>query len=122
MHNLGYDITGIDLAVDALRIAKEYDPKAPIHADDILHTSYPDRSFDAVNLSRVVEHFEEGPELAFRETRRLLKDDGVFLVTVPLQNVNRILFANPMKESSAGCGSGAVFSTRSRSIVIPGMN
>lgn len=98
LRDLGYDITGIDLAVDALRIAKEYDPKAPIHADDILHTSYPDRSFDAVISLGVVEHFEEGPQLAFQEASRVLKDDGLFFVTVPSQNLNRKLFANPMKE------------------------
>ena len=98
LRDLGYDIIGIDLAVDALRIAKERDPAAPIYPEDILHTSYPAGSFDAVISLGVVEHFEEGPQMAFQETRRLLKNGGLFLVTVPVQNVSRTLFANLMKE------------------------
>jgi SAM-dependent methyltransferase len=98
LRNLGYDITGIDLAADALRLAKEYDPSVPIHADNILRTSYPNGSFDAIISLGVVEHFEEGPEEAFRETRRLLKEGGLFLVTIPIQNLNRRMIANPLKE------------------------
>ncbi len=92
LRRLGYDVTGIDLSDTAVRLAKEYEPGIPIQADDVLHTGYPDRSFDAVISLGVVEHFEDGPELAFREARRILKDDGLFFVTVPLQNYFRKLF------------------------------
>lgn len=98
LRDLGYHITGIDLAADALRIAHEYDAQAPIHSDDILHTKYPDGSFNAVISLGVVEHFEEGPQAAFREAYRLLSNDGYFLVTVPLQNFNRRAITNSMKE------------------------
>ena len=98
LRDLGYDVIGIDLAVDALRIAKEYDPQAPIHSDDILKTSYADGTFAAVISLGVCEHFEEGPQQAFRETYRVLQSNGLFFVTVPLQNVNRIIIANPLKQ------------------------
>lgn len=98
LRKLGYDVIGIDLAVDALRQAKEYDATAPIHADDILHTSYPDETFEAVISLGVCEHFEDGPLPAFQEAWRVLTKDGLFFVTVPLQNLNRIVLANPMKE------------------------
>jgi 2-polyprenyl-3-methyl-5-hydroxy-6-metoxy-1,4-benzoquinol methylase len=95
---MGFDITGIDMAEAALRAARAYDPKAPIRSDDILHTSYPDASFDAVISLGVVEHFEEGPGVAFAETWRLLKPGGLFFVTIPTQNLSRLLVANRLKE------------------------
>jgi SAM-dependent methyltransferase len=98
LRSLGYDVTGIDLAKEALELAKAYDPSAPIIARDILHTSFPDASFDAVISLGVVEHFEEGPQAAFHETLRLLKDGGLFFVTVPIQNLSRSLLANRLKE------------------------
>jgi SAM-dependent methyltransferase len=97
LRNLGYNIIGIDLAVDALKAAKEYDPNAPIYSDDVLHSSFPDKSFDAVISLGVVEHFEEGPQAALAEAARLLQDEGLLFVSVPIQNLNRVLFANKMK-------------------------
>jgi SAM-dependent methyltransferase len=93
----GYDVTGIDRAKDALRIVKAYDPSAPILDDDILHTKFPAGSFEAVISLGVVEHFEDGPGEAFREVMRLLKPGGLFLVTVPTQNLSRRLVANHLK-------------------------
>ncbi|TLY30037.1 MAG: class I SAM-dependent methyltransferase [Ignavibacteria bacterium] len=59
---------------------------------------FPDKHFDAVISLGVVEHFQEGPQRAFKEARRILKDGGFYFVTVPLQNLNRLLIANPLKE------------------------
>lgn len=97
LHQRGYDIVGIDLASDALRIVKEYDPDVPIFAVDILHTRFPDKHFTAMISLGVVEHFEEGPQRALAEARRLLKDDGLLFITVPIANVNRRLIVHPLK-------------------------
>ncbi len=94
---LGYDIIGIDIAEDVFRIVREYDPNAPIYAEDILHSSYADRSFAAVISLGVLEHFEEGPQAGLREAHRLLSDDGLFFVSVPLQNASRLTLANRLK-------------------------
>lgn len=98
LRDLGYHIVGIELATDAIRMAKEYDPNAPIIMANVLRTDFPDRHFDAVISLGVLEHFEEGPQIAFQEIRRILKDNGLFFVTVPIQNMNRQLIANPLKE------------------------
>lgn len=93
----GYDITGIDLSDRAVSDARSYDPTVPIQRDDVLHSSFPDAAFDAALSLGVVEHFEDGPEVALGELRRLLKDDGLLFISVPTQNLMRILFTNHMK-------------------------
>lgn len=46
-------------------------------------------SFDAIIASEVIEHLIE-PDILFSEVRRLLKNDGVFIITTP--NLNSIAF------------------------------
>ncbi len=98
LRRLGYDVVGIDIAKSDINYAKSFDPAVPITYDDVLHTSFPDRSFGAVISLGVVEHFENGPQQAFAEVMRLLRPGGVFLVTVPTQNLVRILFFNRLKD------------------------
>jgi len=98
LRRLGYDVIGIDLAEDAIAAARKYDPTVPVFSADVLHTRFPDKHFDAVIALGVVEHFEEGPQRAFAEVRRVLTDGGLYFVTVPVQTLNRVLIANPLKE------------------------
>jgi SAM-dependent methyltransferase len=95
----GFDVTGIDLARPAVEMAKAYDASAPIFYDDVLHSQFADRSFDAAISLGVVEHFEEGPQRALAELHRVLKDDGVLLISVPVQNVLRKILTNPLKDA-----------------------
>lgn len=93
----GYDVTGIEIARTEIGEAKAFDPKVPIEYGDVRNTGYADRSFDAVISLGVVEHFIEGPQAAFSEVRRILKTGGLFLVTVPTQNLMRIALFNRIK-------------------------
>src|SRR5207245_4238218 len=43
----------------------------------------------------VAEHFEDGPEVLFREIHRVLKPNGLFFVVVPFNNAFRQLLVNP---------------------------
>jgi SAM-dependent methyltransferase len=96
----GYDVTGIDLARGAVELAHAYDPSAPILVDDVLRSQWPDGSFDAAISLGVVEHFEDGPQRALVELRRLLTDGGVLLISVPLDTVFRRLFTHRLKDLS----------------------
>jgi SAM-dependent methyltransferase len=98
LKRLGYDVIGIDIAKSDIEFAKAFDPTVPISYENVLHTSFPTSSFGAVISLGVVEHFEEGPRAAFAEVMRLLKPGGVFLVTVPTQNVVRVLLFNRLKD------------------------
>ncbi|HUI66031.1 MAG TPA: class I SAM-dependent methyltransferase [Bacteroidota bacterium] len=93
----GYDVRGIEIAQAEIAAAKEFDPHAPIDHGDVRTTGYPSQSFDAVISLGVVEHFEAGPQEAFREVRRIVKSGGLFFVTVPTQNVMRTALFNRIK-------------------------
>jgi SAM-dependent methyltransferase len=94
----GFDVTGIDLARSAVEMAKAFDPSIPILLDDALHSQFPPGTFDAVISLGVVEHFEEGPQAAFTEIRRVLKDGGTLFISVPVQGLFRLFFTNRLKD------------------------
>jgi SAM-dependent methyltransferase len=45
-----------------------------------------------------MEHFEEGCDEAMRETWRVLRPEGLFFFTVPLNNLFRKLVAHPLRD------------------------
>lgn len=94
----GYDVTGIDLARSAVELANRYDPSAPILLEDVLSSPFPSGSFDAVISLGVVEHFQGGPDAALQELRRLLRDDGLLFISVPLNTWLRRIFTHPLKD------------------------
>ncbi len=98
----GYDVVGIDIAKSDIEFGKGFDPAVPLQFDNVLHTSFPDRSFGAIISLGVVEHFEDGPQQAFAEVQRLLKPGGSFLVTVPTQNLGRVVVFNHLKSIQNG--------------------
>lgn len=49
---------------------------------DICHTSFADASFDIIVSNDVFEHVPE-PDIGFRETRRILKNQGILIATFP---------------------------------------
>src|SRR5262245_20801500 len=92
---LGNRAYGLDDSWGPLRVAREHDPHMNLVRADALHSPFRDNSFDAAFSSYVAEHFEEGPEVLFREIHRVLKPNGLFLVVVPFNNSFRRLVVNP---------------------------
>ena len=70
----GYEIKGIDL-----NYGSEY-----VQTGSVLEMSFPDDSFDAVLLLDVFEHLAYADQpTALAEIRRVLRPDGLFLVSIP---------------------------------------
>jgi SAM-dependent methyltransferase len=93
---LGHQAYGVDDSWGPLRLARRHDPAMRLAKADALHTPYADGTFDAAFSSYVAEHFENGPEVLFREIHRVLKPGGLFFVVVPFNNTFRRLVVNPI--------------------------
>ena len=85
----GYDVVGVDFVHEALRRAAAASPDLPLVTGDGLALPFASNSFDAVVSVGVIEHFMEGPAALLREARRVLRDGGLLLVSVPHFNLSR---------------------------------
>lgn len=87
----GRRLVGVDLAGQALRASAGVWPDLEMVEGDIRAMPLRSGSVDCVVSLGVVEHIEGGPGDALREHRRILKPDGVGLISVPTVNVVRWL-------------------------------
>ena len=84
----GYDTTGIDLSDINIKDLMKNGKARGLNVDDkvkkmnVLKMDFPDGSFDGVICGEVLEHIEED-YLVVEELNRVLKKNGVCVVTVP---------------------------------------
>ncbi|MGC8846561.1 MAG: class I SAM-dependent methyltransferase [Candidatus Hydrogenedens sp.] len=83
------ELTGIDIANTTLMELKEILKKNGIRCNlvqsDIRKIPFPDNNFDIVICSQVLEHLED-PKEAVLEIRRILKNKGIAVITVPFED------------------------------------
>lgn len=75
------DYYGIDLSEGQVNKAKNKGLKVVSH-DVTKHWPFPDSSFDVVVAFEIVEHVFD-TDFFVQECRRVLKDDGIFVLTTP---------------------------------------
>jgi SAM-dependent methyltransferase len=93
---LGNQAYGVDDSWGPLLLAREHDPDMRLVRSNALVTPYADNTVDAALSAYVAEHFQEGPEVLFREIHRVLKPGGLLFVVVPYNNTFRRFFVNPV--------------------------
>ena len=75
---------GLELDVDALRIAKQNCPQSEFVLGSSLHLPFRNGSFDHASLLEVIEHVPKGTEsLLLSEINRVLKQNGNFTMSTP---------------------------------------
>lgn len=87
LRQLGYDVVGLDYAENAVRASLSYDPSLPLVVGDVHHLPFADNTFGAYLSFGVLEHFEHGMMPALHEAYRVLKPNGVLVLTIPYPNV-----------------------------------
>ncbi len=79
----GIPVTGLDINEKMLAWAKRNGRLADYRVcPDLSEPGLPDGTFDIIVMSEVLEHLLNGPAV-LAAIKRLLKDDGTFLMTVP---------------------------------------
>lgn len=87
----GYAVWGVELSDQALAKIRPFDTEGYIKKGDVCDLPFANNSFEAVISLGVVEHFEQGPEKALLEARRVLTDHGLLLISIPPDNLLRKL-------------------------------
>ena len=77
-------VTGIDVSDETIAYAKQRygGPQTEFRVGDLQALEWPDESFDAVCSFETIEHVADGPA-AVREAARVLRPDGVYVVSTP---------------------------------------
>ena len=96
LDDLGYSMSGIDRSKPAIEKLKNIRPKLNLTVGDISSMPYDDGQFDAVLSVGVIEHDPNGPENMLQEMYRILKEDGLMILIVPVENVLRLLVHRPL--------------------------
>lgn len=87
-HTRGYDITGVDYSEVAVGGLKNYNSEFKVMLGDITNLPFEKESFDTYLSFGVLEHLEEEETLkkAISEMHRVLRHDGVAIITIPYLN------------------------------------
>lgn len=79
-----WDITGIDISSRALEIAKNNFSKVHFINESVEKLKFKSKSFDLILSLDTMEHFDN-PEKISKSVFNLLKDNGLFFLTIPLE-------------------------------------
>jgi len=97
----GYNIEGIEYSEETVRMVKEKDAALKVIQADVLKMPYQTNSIDGIISLGVVEHFVLGPHEALREMYRVLKPEGIAIITVPslsfIRQIKRHLYIDEIK-------------------------
>ena len=88
MRELGWDVHGVDLSLDAVRVAKER-YGIPVEVGMLPEVRYSEGMFDVVTMNHVIEHVPD-PLAYLAECRRILAHRGQLIIRTP----NMVSFAS----------------------------
>jgi len=82
----GYRAEGLDWSAPTIERLRQRFPEITWHVGDIRRLAFAEGTFDAIYLPGVCEHFEEGPAAVLAEGRRVLRRDGIAIISTPCFN------------------------------------
>lgn len=79
----GYDCRGIDYAQETISRVRACLPDLPVEVGDVRHVNFDDGELSAYISLGVVEHFRDGPMEVLSEAARVLRPQGMLIISVP---------------------------------------
>jgi SAM-dependent methyltransferase len=112
LHDGGQLTVGVDFAENTLQQIRAIDPDLDLRFGDVRAMPLRDQEVHVYYSGGVVEHFEDGPQAALKEARRVLSPDGWFLCSVPDVSAlrNRVLYRDATE--THGVRNGDLFVRR----------
>lgn len=95
LKELGWQVYGVEIDENSIKVARE-EYGIDIFCGDLLEANSPDNFFDCITMWHFLEHSHH-PLQILRKTNRLLKQNGLAVISVP--NINS-LEAKLLKENS----------------------
>jgi 2-polyprenyl-3-methyl-5-hydroxy-6-metoxy-1,4-benzoquinol methylase len=80
MQKLGWEVEGIDINADAVKVARQNHLSA--HIEEIQTSNFPSGSFDVIRMGDVIEH-GRSPRQMLVAARYLLKSGGLLVIRTP---------------------------------------
>jgi 2-polyprenyl-3-methyl-5-hydroxy-6-metoxy-1,4-benzoquinol methylase len=80
LEHLGWQAEGLDVDQKAVENARQQN--RPVHSGDLFSQGYPERTFDAVVMSHVIEHVVD-PSALIRECHRIMKAGARLVLLTP---------------------------------------
>jgi SAM-dependent methyltransferase len=91
MHSHGYDVVGIDFALETIKHIKKCFPELNVQSGDLRFLNFPDNYFSAYWSLGVIEHDSSGYFDLLNEIKRVLDKDGYLFLTFPYMSPIRKL-------------------------------
>ncbi|MBI4743975.1 MAG: class I SAM-dependent methyltransferase [Actinobacteria bacterium] len=85
LEKYGWDVHGIEISPKAVAFAQEKLGLKSVRQGTIKDAKYPHEYFDVITMNHVIEHLPN-PKEALREINRMLKNEGLLIITTP--NIN----------------------------------
>lgn len=83
LQKLGYDVYGVDYAEETIRGIKSANPAINVSTGDVRDLGYEDEFFGAYISLGVIEHYWDRAEEILNESYRVLRKNGLLLISVP---------------------------------------
>jgi SAM-dependent methyltransferase len=92
LHQLNYNVVGIDFIKTAIDKIKRKDPKIKAFTENILKTSFKDGEFDTILSFGLYHNFKiKNVIKALSESKRILKDDGNLFFSFRVDNLQNLI-------------------------------
>lgn len=82
-NNHGWKAVGLDWSQACCERARNYIPEARFEVGDMRAMPFADGEFGAIVSLGAIEHSPEGPERSLMEYSRVLRENGIAIITVP---------------------------------------